>query len=100
MKKIILLIFSVFVAALAKAQEPKFEWAKTMGGIGHENIQSIGLDKSGNVYTTGSFEGTADFDPDSNRVFNMTTFGEPDVFICKLDSSGNFVWAKQFGGNY
>jgi uncharacterized protein (TIGR03437 family) len=55
------------------------------------------VDGSGNVYTTGFFQGTADFDPGPG-VFNMTSAGGNDVFVSKLDSAGNFAWARRMGG--
>jgi hypothetical protein len=50
------------------------------------------------VYTTGYFSGTVDFDPDSSGTFNLTSAGDGDVFISKLDGLGNFVWVKGIGG--
>ncbi len=78
-----------------------FVWAKAMSGTGNDNGNSIAIDPagSGDVYTTGFFSGTADFDPDSSGSFNLTSAGGSyDIFISKLDSSGNFVWAKAMGG--
>jgi uncharacterized membrane protein YqhA len=74
-----------------------FIWGKQLGGSSAEQCWSIAVDALGNVYTAGSFVGTADFDP-SAGVFNMTALGANDIFICKLDASGNFVWAKQLSG--
>ena len=71
-----------------------FKWAKALD---QTYVNSIKTDVSGNVYTTGQFNGTADFDPGVG-VFNLTSVGSYDVFISKLDSSGNFVWAKSMGG--
>ena len=75
-----------------------FVWAKAMGGANSEYSYSIALDGSGNVYTTGYFFGTADFDPGAG-VANLTYAGNDDIFISKLDASGNFVWAKAMGGS-
>jgi len=72
-------------------------WAKSMGGMYWDQGNSIAVDSSGNVYTTGRFWGTADFDPGPG-TFNMTSAGGNDIFVSKLDSSGNFVWAKRMGG--
>jgi hypothetical protein len=74
-----------------------FVWAKKMGGTGFDVGHSIAIDTSGNVYITGGFWGTADFDPGAG-AFNLSSAGSFDVFISKLDASGNFVWAKQMGG--
>ncbi len=72
-----------------------FIWAKTIGVSA--TIYSIGIDPAGNVVTTGNFYGVADFDP-NNGVFNLACVGSTDVFISKLDSGGNFVWAKSMEG--
>ncbi|PCH96446.1 MAG: hypothetical protein COB85_03580 [Bacteroidetes bacterium] len=75
-----------------------FIWAKQFyGGIYHEEAIAIALDNFGNVYTTGYFGGTTDFDPDAG-VYNLTTNGNVDGFISKLNANGDFIWAKQFGG--
>jgi hypothetical protein len=71
-------------------------WAKNMGGTGYDAINSVATDNVGNVYTTGFFRDVADFDP-SAGVFNLTSAGGKDIFISKLDSNGDFVWAKSIG---
>jgi hypothetical protein len=73
-----------------------FVWAKQMGAADYDYGNSIALDAAANVYTTGTFLGTVDFDPGAG-TFNLTSAGGIDIFICKLDSSGNFAWAKKAG---
>ncbi|HIK11274.1 MAG TPA: DUF4347 domain-containing protein [Oscillatoriaceae cyanobacterium M33_DOE_052] len=73
-------------------------WAKGMGGSDFDYGKSIAIDSSGNIYTTGYFRGTADFDPGPG-VANLTSAGSNDIFISKLDANGNYLWAKQFGGS-
>jgi len=84
---------------MLNAQNVGFDWAKSMGGSSTEEGNSIAVDVLGNVYTTGRFWGTVDFDPGPG-VFNLTTMGLQDIFISKLDSSGNFIWAKSIRGYY
>jgi hypothetical protein len=74
-----------------------FLWAKQMEGSNYENVNSITTDVSGDVYTTGYFSFTADFDP-APSVFNLTASGLWDIFVSKIDSSGNFIWADGLGG--
>lgn len=71
-------------------------WAKQMGGASPDAGSSIAIDPSGNIFVTGNFSGTADFDPGPG-VANLNSVGGLDIFICKLDGSGNFQWAKSFG---
>jgi len=73
-----------------------FVWARNFGG-GFGNGNSIELDALGNVYVTGNFSGTQDFDPGVGTV-TLSAIGNIDVFIVKLNSSGNFIWANQIGG--
>ena len=63
------------------------------GGTGSDYGYSVAVDSSGNVYTTGYFAATADFDPGAGTT-NLTSNGNYDGFVSKLDSSGDLVWAK------
>lgn len=53
---------------------------------------SISTDVSGNMYVTGYFNGTVDF---GGTV--LTTAGQGDVFVLKINSSGVVEWAERFG---
>lgn len=81
------------------AQAPSMLWVKGMGGSSTDVGTSIAIDASGNTYTTGQFRGTVDFDP-SAAVYNLVSASSnnDDIFVCKFDASGNFVWAKAMGG--
>jgi hypothetical protein len=88
--------FDIFVCKLDSSGN--FVWAKAMGGTGNDYAESIALDASGNIYSTGVFVGTVDLDPDTSVNFILNAAGGTDIFISKLDNSGNFVWAKAIGG--
>jgi PKD repeat protein len=75
-------------------------WVKQFGGSSMDQSEGNGIavDDSGNVFTTGTIlYGGADFDPGPENYYLAST-GEMDVFISKLNSDGDFVWAKRFGG--
>ncbi len=74
-----------------------FVWVKQIGGSKEDYSYSITLDKSGNVLCYGNYSATVDFDPNFGTSTN-TSIGGTDIFILKLTSSGNFIWAKQMGG--
>jgi hypothetical protein len=64
-------------------------WAKAIGGDTSSDIgpAEIAVDKAKNVYTSGTFAGTQDFDP-SGATSNLTSAGSIDAYLSKLDSSG------------
>jgi len=81
-----------------QAPDGTFLWARAMGGTGDDDGYGIAVDDVGNVYTTGRFEGTVDFDPGSG-IFELTSEGLFDIFVSKLDMDGDFVWARAMGGS-
>ncbi|MBA2611065.1 MAG: SBBP repeat-containing protein [Bacteroidetes bacterium] len=74
-----------------------FIWAAPFGGTQNDNALGVDVDAGGNIYATGFFQGTPDFDP-AIAVYNLTSFGSNDIFVLKLTATGNFVWAQQLGG--
>jgi len=69
-----------------------FIWSKMMNNRG-----SVNVDYSDNIIISGYFIGTTDMNPNFG-IYNMTPTGNSDGYIIKLDSQGNFVYAKQIGG--
>ncbi len=89
--------FFIFSVSLP-AQNSSFKWAKQIRGDSYYFGRSMVTDINGNSYTTGIFQGTKDFDP-GTAVFNLASSGpDEDIFIVKLDSVGQFVWARKIGG--
>ena len=64
-----------------------------------DELSQIAVDDDGNIYITGDFTGTVDFDP-GEAVYNLTSNGQNDIFILKLDANGNLIWAENFGNWY
>lgn len=75
-----------------------FLWAKNFGSTERDEAHSICVDLPGNVYVTGFFSQTVDFDP-SSSVFNLTSNGNWDTFVLKLTTDGNLDWAKSVGND-
>lgn len=75
-----------------------FIWAKSVGTFfDGEQGTRLTLDATGNLYVTGTYRGTADFDPGPG-ITNLSTNGATDVFVLKLTPAGSFLWAKGYGG--
>jgi len=90
-----ILIFAVLLCGMAviQAQYIGWQWAIGAGGPGNDHGRAIATDGQGNIYITGSFSGTASFGPHT-----LTSEGEEDIFVAKLDPGGNFLWAVRAGG--
>ena len=96
MKKTLLLVLLFLCTTFIFAQSDVWQWVEQAGGIGNDYGRSITIDSSGNSYITGYFYGTASF---GSTTLTTTGSGAVDIFVAKLDSSGNWLWAKQAGGN-
>ncbi len=75
-----------------------FQFAKGVGGASFENAMGIAVDSLNNIVVCGYFAGTADFDPSTTGLQNLTSNGSNDVFLAKYDSAGNYIWAINIGG--
>ncbi|NNF02444.1 MAG: T9SS type A sorting domain-containing protein [Bacteroidia bacterium] len=75
-----------------------FKWVKTYSGTSFLNRSySVTTDKFANIYTVGFFHDSVDFDPGPS-TFMLRSDGGRDCFVQKLDPSGDFLWAKAYGG--
>ena len=71
-----------------------WEWAHKAGGSsGDDRSNAIAVDSNGDLYVTGAFEQTATFGSTT-----LTTAGNDDIFVAKMNSTGHWLWAVQAGG--
>lgn len=75
-----------------------FMWAKSFGGMFHDEIKAIKCNSTGEIIVGGNFIDTVDFDP-SVTSFTLNANSTNDSFLAKFDANGNLIWAKQFIGN-
>ena len=88
--------YDVYVSKLDSNGD--FVWAKAMGGISEDIGQAVTVDSLGNVYTTGWFIGTADFDPGLNNFPLVSTGNASDIFISKLTAAATLSGQKPWAG--
>ena len=67
-------------------------WVNAYGGQGAQEGLGIAADSSDNIFTTGYFYNTVDFGDG-----DVTSTGNEDIYILKLNSSGSFQWIKTYG---
>jgi len=69
-------------------ENAEIQWMKTAAA----NPLGVKMNSNSEVFVTGSFGGTVDFDP-SDKVFNLSSPNAGSCFLQKFDPSGNLVWA-------
>ncbi len=70
-------------------------WVVKAGGPQSDRAYGIATDAFGNIFITGFFSGQAIF----GSIVLSSLNSSQDIFVAKLDATGNFIWAKSFGGN-
>lgn len=73
-------------------------WAKSLGGTAMDDNIRIYSDAAGNVTITGCY-GSPYFVAGSDTLFNTVSNGTTDIFVVRLNTNGDILWANSFGGN-
>lgn len=96
MNKITLLTSFILTSLMFFGQNCQF--VKSFGGSHGNDIGiSCAVDNLGNIYSTGIFYDTTDFDPGIGiNILTASNYG--DIYISKLSPNGNFIWAKSIKG--
>ncbi len=84
----------IFITKMDK--DGNWLWAKQVSATTNSTLNygnGVSTDGNKNIYVTGQIDGTVSF-----GNISLTTNGPGDIFVAKLDPSGNFVWAKEAGG--
>ena len=74
-----------------------YVWSGIMGGQDDDEGDGIAIDSLGNILIAGQFEDNANLSPtstQSNRISN----GSTDIFLTKISSAHQFLWADTWGG--
>lgn len=71
-----------------------WQWAVKAGSVSSDYGYGIAADSNGNCYFAGYFSGTATF-----GTTQLTSSGNFDVFVAKLNTSGTWQWAVKAGGS-
>lgn len=75
-----------------------FLWAGSVGGTNQDIPHAIATDPEGNVLVTGEFRESGDFDPGTSFEI-IEGVADEDIFVLKLDSSGEFEWVNAMVGS-
>ncbi len=90
MRKIILLILIIGLKVNLTAQVPTIQWEKSFGGSMNDRGYSICNGSNGDFIIAGTTE-SSDGDISINKGFS-------DLWLIRIDSTGNLIWEKTLGG--
>lgn len=93
MKTIVIAILLSLILNVNSGYSQNFQWAQSASAASFASGNGVDVDAVGNVYTTGDFTGTANFNGQS-----LTSMGAQDMYIAKYNSSGIIQWTRKAGG--
>jgi hypothetical protein len=96
MKAMFVIYFLIVGGCLFAQNYPQWNWAISVNSDGFDSSEegwpSIAISNTGRKYITGSFSGTMIC---GGTV--LTSEGGEDIFVAKLNASGNYIWARRAG---
>ena len=72
-------------------------WVKQIGGPTTIDPSGLEIDNAGNIYVTGRYSDSVDFDPGPGTAILVSNWTH-DAFLLKLDAAGNFQWVRSTEG--
>jgi hypothetical protein len=90
--------FTALLLLLSLTTQAQFiDWSTRFGGNEYDLVSDVGFDSENNLYVTGSFTGTAEFNY-GGIAHSLTSSGGGDMFLLKLNPAGELIWVRQIGG--
>jgi hypothetical protein len=90
----------IFVTSLRS--DGSYAWTNTAGGdYSRKYANAVACDRMGNVFVTGSFWGTVDFDPSAEQDWRSAVGSNEnlhDIFVTTYAGDGAYRWTRTFGG--
>jgi hypothetical protein len=78
-----------------------FIWCKKFTGLSADKLNALTIDKENSIISVGTFLNSIDMDPNNGLYQLNSTYPliNIPVYVNKLDSNGNFLWANNYEGN-
>lgn len=84
-------VTEIFVAKVNS--NGSFAWVKSAGGVGRDGGSAIQVTSKNNIVIAGYFNFAIGL-----GATTLSSAGQDDIFVAKMNSSGNWIWAKRGGG--
>lgn len=82
---------------VSNLQAQNLDWAYAIGNTSEDNCSSMATDAYGNIYITGKFINSANFNPVGiSFTMNTTEADTNDIYLGKYDTDGNLLWGFSF----
>ena len=75
-----------------------YEWSNHLGGTGEDYVYGVTCDPSNNIFVTGCFSNTVDFDNSTNQLL-LNSNGLKDIFVAGYNTNGNIIYSQNFGSS-
>ncbi len=89
---VLALLMVTLLPLAANAQAFVHDWSQRFGSAIDQDGIGVAVDAAGNVVIAGLFWGTVNFGGGT-----LTSAGDWDVYVAKLDAAGNHLWSRRFG---
>lgn len=77
--------------------ESNFVWLQVLESPSFNYGYALAIEND-QIYHTGQFGGSIDFDLSDDGENMLTASGYNDAFVQKIETDGTLIWAKRFGG--
>src|SRR3569832_1180171 len=73
-----------------------YGWTRLIGGSGVDVSNAVVVNTWGEIYLTGVYNGTVDFEPGAGVDQRTTSNSNGDVFVTQLYSDGSYGWTRTY----
>lgn len=77
-------------------------WSMAIGAANDDIVYDLAFDGQNNLYVTGEFRGTVNFDPLNGglaAISTLTAFSGVNAFVAKYNPDGDLLWVRKIGGS-
>lgn len=76
------------------------KWVNTFGSTKNDGANSIAVNNEGEVFITGYYRDTVDFDPDTLKTSLLIGTIGTEMFLTAYDSTGGYLWGTSASGAF
>jgi hypothetical protein len=87
--------YDIFIAKYDSSRN--YQWVRKISGTGDQRFKSMRRSANGNIYMTGEYMNTTDFDPGTGNTNTQANQNSRDVFTAVYDNNGNYMNSMHIG---